>query len=180
MAQDYEQMIQQLLQAAKQYQPPAEQAALACPYCGNNIVLTDQVSGKLRPDGVVPFRIDKKQLPGAMKSFYKGKALLPKRFFSESTMGSVTGVYVPFWIFNGNLAGRLEFHVEQSDSHRSGDYEVTETRHFQEARSVDVAFADLPVDASGRISDALMDQLEPFRVAEAKRFDMRYHFLFAY
>ena len=153
---------------------PAEQAALTCPYCGNNIVLTDKVSGKLRPDGVIPFRIDSKQLPGAMKAFYKGKALLPKRFFSESTMGKVTGVYVPFWIFDGRLTGRLDFHAERPDSHRSGDYEVTETRHFQESRQVEVAFADLPVDASGRIDDKLMDSLEPFRIGEAKPFDLRY------
>lgn len=153
---------------------PPEQAALTCPYCGNNIVLTEKVSGKLRPDGVIPFRIDKKQLPAAMTSFYKGKVLLPRRFFSESAMGKVTGVYVPFWIFNGRLTGRLEYHAERTDSHRSGDYEVRETSHFAEARDVDVAFADLPVDASGRVSDALMDSLEPFDISAAQPFDMRY------
>ena len=36
---------------------PAEQIALTCPYCRNNIVLTDKVSGKLRPDAVIPFKI---------------------------------------------------------------------------------------------------------------------------
>ena len=66
---------------------PPEQMALTCPYCGNNIVLTEKVTGKLRPDGVIPFRIQAKDLPAAVNSFYKDKKLLPRKFFSESTMG---------------------------------------------------------------------------------------------
>ncbi len=153
---------------------PAEQFATTCPYCGNNVVLTDKVSGQLRPDGVVPFRIDAKQLPDAVNDFYKGKILLPKNFFSESTMGKVTGVYVPFWIFGGSVDGVLRFRGERTSSHRQGDYIVTETRHYQLARDVDLHFNDVPVDASGRVADELADSLEPFDIADAKPFDMRY------
>ena len=153
---------------------PAEQITTTCPYCGNNIVLTDKVSGKLRPDGIIPFRIDRNQLPGAMQSYYKGKALLPKGFFSESKMGKVTGVYVPFWVFNGRMTGVLRYHGERASEHRSGDYIVTEVDHYQTERNVDVSFADLPVDASGRISDELMDSMEPFDMRESQPFDIRY------
>ena len=153
---------------------PAEQIATTCPYCCNNIVLTDKVSGKLRPDGIIPFRIDRKQLPGAMKAYYKGKALLPRGFFSESKMGKITGVYVPFWIFSGKMTGVLRYHGENSFEHRDGDYLVTDVDHYQTERDVDVSFADLPVDASGRISDELMDSLEPFDMQESKPFDIRY------
>lgn len=153
----------------------AEQAALTCPYCGNNIVLTDKVSGKLRPDGVIPFRIDAASLPAAMKRFYKDKVLLPKGFFSESSMSKVTGVYVPFWVFGGTLSGALHYRAERSGgSYREGDYIVSEIDHFHLSRDVSVSFEDLPVDASGRIDDALMDSLEPFDIAGAKPFDMRY------
>jgi len=153
---------------------PAEQIALTCPYCGNNIVLTDKVSGKLRPDGMLPFTIDRKSLPGAMNRFYKDKALLPKRFFSESTMGKVTGVYVPFWVFNGRMSGELTYRAEHTTSARQGDYIVTDTAHYRLSRDVDLTFENVPVDASGRIDDALMDSLEPFRMEDAKPFDMRY------
>ena len=86
---------------------PPEQMALTCPYCGNNIVLTQKVTGKLRPDGVIPFRIHAKDLPAAVNNFYKDKKLLPRHFFSESTMGKVTGVYVPFWVFSGDVKGAV-------------------------------------------------------------------------
>ncbi len=153
---------------------PPEQAALTCPYCANNIVLTDKVSGKLRPDGVVPFRITAKELPDSMNRYYKDKVLLPRRFFSENTMGKVTGVYVPFWVFGGRISGELSYRATRSGTHRQGDYLVTETRHYRLARDVSMAFDGLPVDASAKIDDALMDSLEPFDMGEAKPFDMRY------
>ena len=153
---------------------PQEQIATTCPYCSNNIVLTDKVSGKLRPDGIIPFRIDKKHLPDAMKRYYKGKVLLPRNFFSQSTMGNITGVYVPFWMFSGRLQGDLVYHAETRSTHREGDYLVTNVNHYEVKRHADLSFEDVPVDASSRIDDRLMDSIEPFDMSEAKAFDMRY------
>ncbi len=153
---------------------PAEQVALTCPYCGNNIVLTEKVSGKLRPDGLIPFQVSSDELPGTLQKFYKGKVLLPKRFFSESKVGKVTGVYVPFWVFGGKLSGELLYNASTSSTHRSGDYLVTETKHYRLRRDVALEFRDLPVDASGKVDDALMDSLEPFDMSQVKPFDLRY------
>lgn len=153
---------------------PPEQAALTCPYCSNNIVLTDKVSGKLRPDGVIPFHITAAELPDALTHFYKDKILLPKNFFSENTMSRVTGVYVPFWVFSGQMTGELTYRATRVSSKREGDYDVTETDHYRLTRNVSMSFEDLPVDASGKIDDALMDSLEPFDMADARPFDMRY------
>ncbi len=153
---------------------PPQEMALTCPYCGNNIVLTEKASGNLRPDGLIPFRITAKELPGLMKEFYKGKKLLPKNFFSESRMEKVTGVYLPFWVFSGRISGNLKFHGEHSSSRRSGDYIVTETENYLVGRDVSMNFRDLPVDASGRVADELTDSLEPFRMEDEKPFDMQY------
>ncbi|MCR5370000.1 MAG: hypothetical protein K6E83_04765 [Clostridium sp.] len=153
---------------------PPSQIALTCPYCGNNIVLTEKVSGKLRPNGLIPFKITAKELPAAMNRFYQGKVLLPRRFFSESTMGKVTGVYVPFWVFSGTVVGRMNFNGDKSNSYRRGDYEITETSTYALGRDVNASFDSVPVDASGRVEDKLMDSMEPFDMREVKPFDMRY------
>ena len=153
---------------------PAEQMALTCPYCGNNIVLTKKVSGKLRPDGVIPFKIQAKDLPAAVNHFYRDKKLLPRHFFSESRMEKVTGVYVPFWVFSGDVKGTLTYKAQRSSSSRNGDYIITQTNYYQLVREAAMAFDKLPVDASGKVEDRLMDSLEPFDTDETKPFDMRY------
>ena len=43
-------------------------AATSCPYCGNPVVMMGQVSGALKPDYVIPFKIDKK---AAKEDVYK-------------------------------------------------------------------------------------------------------------
>ena len=153
---------------------PPEQVALTCPYCRNNIVLTDKISGKLRPDGVIPFRIRSEELPEAVNKFYSDKKLLPHGFFSHANMGQVTGVYVPFWVFSGHVSGTLLFDASKSRSYRNGSYQITETSYYLLTREAAMDFDGLPVDAGSKMSDRLMDSLEPFHTGEAKTFDMRY------
>ena len=153
---------------------PAEQMALTCPYCGNNIVLTEKVTGGLRPNSVIPFRIQPDSLPAAVSRFHRWKSLLPRGYFSKSTMGKVTGVYVPFWVFRGKMSGTISFNGQKSSSHRSGSYLITKTDHYVLTRRVSMSFEDVPVDASGKIKDEMMDSLEPFEMQEAKDFDIRY------
>ena len=153
---------------------PPEQISMACPYCGSNVVLTQKVSGKLRPDGIIPFKIDPKSLPDHMTRYYKDKVLLPRNFFTGGKMDKVTGVYVPFWVFSGNISGELTFYGCTESSTRSGDYIITETKDYDLERKVSMDFSDVPVDASGRVKDELMDSIEPFDMREVVDFDMRY------
>lgn len=152
----------------------AVSASLTCPYCGNNIVLTEKVSGGLRPDGIIPFKIDKKSLPQAVQSFYKDKQLLPRNFFKESNIVDLCGVYVPFWLYNCTLSGVASYEAYNDIAMRSGDYIITERKFFDVERDVNMQFTDIPVDGSARLDDALMDSLEPFHSEDIKPFNMSY------
>ena len=150
------------------------QAALTCPYCGNNIVLTQQLSGKLRPDGVIPFSITSESLPQSVRRYFRDKKLLPRGFFNDAAIGKVTGIYVPFWVFDGEVSGTLHYAATTSASHRRGDYVVTTTKHYKLVREGAMSFQNLPVDASSGIEDKMMDSLEPFQMSQVKPFDMGY------
>lgn len=151
-----------------------ETAALICPYCGNNIVLADKLAGSLKPDGIVPFRIEPKKLPAAVRQFYKGKNLLPRGFFSDANIGTVQGVYVPFWIYDCAVSGDMSFSAQRVNSFRRGDYIITETSHYSLMRDVYMDFEGVTADASKRMDDALMDSLEPFDLSDIKPFDIKY------
>ena len=70
-------------------------AASACPFCGNPIVLTGQFAGDLRPDLIIPFKLDKKAAKAKLQEHLKGKTLLPKVFRSQNHIDEIKGVYVP-------------------------------------------------------------------------------------
>ena len=62
----------------------ATSAAIDCPYCGNHVVMANQFSGSLRPDYVIPFKLDKEAAKEALKKHLCGKRLLPKVFKNEN------------------------------------------------------------------------------------------------
>ena len=76
-------------------------SATSCPYCGNNTIVPGQFSGALKPDYVLPFKLDKAAAVAALKKHYGGKKLLPKAFSNENHIEEVKGVYVPFWLYDG-------------------------------------------------------------------------------
>ena len=152
----------------------ATTAATSCPYCGNNTVVPGQFKGALKPDYVLPFKLDKKAAVAALEKHYKGKYLLPRTFSRHNHIEKVQGVYVPFWLFDGTADADVRFHATRESSHRDGDYEVTTTRHYDVQRAGSVEFERVPVDASKRMPDDMMDSIEPFDYGELKKFSMAF------
>ena len=76
----------------------ATTAATSCPYCGNPTVIPGQFTGGLKPDLVIPFKLNKDQAVKALENHYKGKIFLPKAFKEHNHIEEIKGVYVPFWL----------------------------------------------------------------------------------
>ena len=149
-------------------------AATSCPYCGNPTVVPGQLDGVKKPDYVIPFRLDKKAAEAALKRHYKGKVFLPKAFTSGNHIQEVKGIYVPFWLFDGQADADVTFHATRSHSHTEGDYRVTTTEHYAIHRAGTVSFEKIPVDASTKMPDDHMDSIEPFDYEELKPFSTAY------
>ena len=149
-------------------------AATSCPYCGNPTVVPGKFSGALKPEYVLPFKLAKEDAVKALKAHYKGKPFLPKAFSAENHVQEIKGVYVPFWMFDGKATGSAQYEATRSRCYTSGDYEVTETDHFDVFREGSISFEKVPVDASSKMPDDYMDSIEPFDYKELKRFSTAY------
>ena len=149
-------------------------AATACPFCGNPIVLTGRLSGDLKPDYVIPFKLDKKAAEAALRNHMKGKRLLPNLFRSENRISEVKGVYVPFWLFDADADAHIRYHATRIRTWSDRDYDYTETQHYAILRSGDLSFTHVPVDGSSRMPDDLMESIEPFDFSSAVDFQTAY------
>ena len=149
-------------------------AATSCPYCGNPTVVPGQFSGQLRPDFIIPFKLSKEDAVKALKDHYKGKIFLPKSFTQENHVQEIQGIYVPFWMFDGEAEGDAHYEATRSHTYRSGDYEITETEHYDVYRAGMVNFEKIPVDASSKMPDDHMDSIEPYDYQELKPFSTAY------
>ena len=149
-------------------------AATSCPYCGNPSVLPGQFTGSLKPDFVLPFKLSKKDAIKALKKHYLKKPLLPSTFSKANHLEEVKGVYVPFWMYDGKASGSAQFHATAVRTYTSGDYEITETSHYDVRRAGSIDFEKVPVDASSKMPDDYMDSIEPYDYAELKPFSTAY------
>ncbi len=152
----------------------ATTAATSCPYCGNPTVAPGQFTGGLRPELVIPFRLDKQSAIAALKQYYRGKKFLPKAFRDQNHIEEIQGVYVPFWLCDCQVEGTATYEATNSRSWKEGNYEITETDHYQVDRSGSIGFAHIPVDASTKMPDAHMDAIEPYDYSELKAFSTAY------
>ena len=149
-------------------------AAASCPYCGNNTIIPGQFDGTLRPDYIIPFRLDKEAAKQALKNHYRKKPFLPRVFSSANHLEELKGVYVPFWLFDAEAEADCDFQATRSTTHREGDYRVTFTEHFQVHRAGTMQFEHVPADASTKMPDDYMDSIEPFDYQELKPFSAAY------
>lgn len=149
-------------------------SATECPYCGNPSIVPGQFTGMLKPHYVIPFKLDKKAAMAGLKKHYEGRPLLPKEFKTKNHLEEIKGVYVPFWLYDGVGTGDMHFKATRSSTRRSGNYEITTTKHYSIHRSGNVAFERIPVDGSKKMPDDYMDSIEPFNYNELKEFSTAY------
>lgn len=152
----------------------ATTAATRCPYCDNPAVLPNQVSGMFRPDYVIPFKKDKEDAKQAFKNNCKGKWLLPKNFLSEQRIEDITGIYVPFWLYDCDTDANISYKATKVKTWSDSNYRYTKTDHFMVNRAGSVDFQRVPVDGSTKMDDTYMEAIEPYQYNEMIDFDTAY------
>ena len=149
-------------------------AATACPFCGNPVVVTGNLSGSLKPDLVIPFKLDKNAAKEGLVKHLKGKRLLPKVFKDENHIEEIKGIYIPFWLFDADVDAKIRYHATKVRTWSDSRYDYTETSHFSIYREGGIGFANVPVDGSTKAADDLMESIEPFDISEAVDFRTAY------
>ncbi|MCQ2457007.1 MAG: hypothetical protein MJ096_06600 [Clostridia bacterium] len=148
--------------------------ATSCPFCGNPVVMMGRVSGTLKPDLVIPFKLDKEAAKKGLMKHFEGKKLLPKVFKDENHIDEVKGIYVPFWLFDTDAEANIRYKATRTHVWSDRNYNYTETSFYSITRAGTLSFSGVPVDGSSKLDDTLMESLEPFDLSEAVDFQTAY------
>ncbi len=149
-------------------------AATACPYCGNNVVMSGRLSGVLKPDYVIPFKLDKKAAKQKLKDYVSKRIFAPNTFKSENKLEEIKGLYVPFWLFDSDVNAAVQYEATRTRTWSDSKYRYTETSFYDIFRDGDMSFCNIPVDGSSKMPDDLMESIEPFNFNEAVDFQTAY------
>lgn len=152
-----------------------ETIATFCLYCKSPAIIRARMQGEFNPRYVIPFKIDQKQAKDLYAHWIKGHFLAPKEFKQQEEIEKIRGVYAPFWLYHSDdTQVYMEGTGETVRSWQVGDIEYTETSYYHVVRDGQIAYHNLPVDASTKMDDKAMDAIEPFDYQDMVDFSMDY------
>ena len=137
-------------------------AATFCLYCRSVAILKSKLSGKFAPTKIIPFKKEKKDAIEAFKGLKKGRPLIPNNFLSQDNIEKISGIYIPFWLYDVNVSGGITATAKNVKSWTSGDVHYTKTDTYNAEREGSLDFHLVPVDGSTRFDDDIMNSIEPF------------------
>jgi len=157
----------------------AGQLTAECAFCGSIHVRSQSNEDVIKPESIIPFKVDKQT---AIKKF---KEWLKKRYFSPNDLKAlareekIQGVYIPFWTFDADTSSfytaekGIYYYVTEKvyvkDSSGKGRYEerrVRKTRWYPTSGTYRHFFDDVLVCASSQEGRNLINRLEPFNMHE--------------
>lgn len=148
--------------------------ATFCPYCENPTIVESRVGGVLKPSGVIPFKKDKQAAISAFLALCKRKPLLPKEFIANHRLEKISGVYVPFWLYDCDGKMSCNFNATRLHHWSDAHYNYTRTDHYLLSREAVGSFAAIPMDASSKMDNAIMESIEPYDYTQLVDFETAY------
>ncbi len=148
----------------------ASTSASFCPFCGSPAIIGQRLSGEFQPKYIIPFKYNRDKAEAAFMKWCKGGKYTPVKFVTNENISKLTGLYVPFWLFD--VHGKVHQEGTATTSTTSGNYTIIKDYTFN--INGDIDWVRVPFDGETRIDDALMEALEPFNYKEMVPYDYKY------
>lgn len=149
-------------------------SASQCPYCGNYIIFDERVEGEYTPHLILPFNFDKEMIKKLLREKFKSCVFAPSDFLSDAKLDSMTGMYVPFWMYDYHAESSYDGQGTKVRTWVSGNKQYTETSVYHVVREMETEFDKIPVDASDAMPDSTMDLMEPYDYKALEQFRVEY------
>ncbi|UNC91055.1 hypothetical protein [Candidatus Contubernalis alkaliaceticus] len=149
-------------------------AATFCFYCHSPAILPQQLSGVYKPSKIIPFTYPKKEVVDRFLKWCKTKPLLPTSFSSHYQIEKLTGIYIPYWLYDCDVNGKMDATARNVRTWSVGDTRYTETKTYDVFREIKASFGGVPADGSIKADDKLMETIEPYDFDEIRPFSMSY------
>ena len=157
---------------AKEVQTGKEITQL-CAFCGNKSIISVNELCGVKPDSVIPFKIDIDNAREIFKRWMRGKWLAPRSFKTYDIREHMKALYCPSWSFttntqsmyNGTLARRQTVHRRNPNGQMVASSRLV---NFNARGTININYVDHLVQSSDRISPATFNQLKPFDLRELR------------
>ncbi|HEX2526421.1 MAG TPA: hypothetical protein VHL31_08995 [Geminicoccus sp.] len=159
-----------------------------CPFCGSATVTDTGVNQHIKPSGVLPFGIDRKDAEAAFDRWLGGLWFAPSDLKHRSEKRErLVGMYLPYWTFDS--ATRSVYRGQRGDQYTTMEWvtvsddkgnvrrvqqPVVRIRWSLAAGQVARDFDDVLVPAAETLPSAMVDRLEPWDLQDLRFYRPEY------
>ncbi len=164
----------------------ATEAGLKCPFCASQHVTVLDESPGIRPDSIIPFKVDIDSASKRVSNWINKRYLAPFPFKSEYASGQISGIYLPYWSFDAKVDAAYTGQVANSytdteiDTITSDERTDTKKRKVKKLRwrfvtgTVEKKFKNVMFNDAGQPDTKIIEKLEPFKLNELVTFSPKY------
>jgi hypothetical protein len=172
----------QSCQAISVFKP--ERVAQTCDFCGSPaLVPYDEIKAPIRPESVLPFKIDQGNVRDRVHAWYRSRWFAPNRFKSRAFTDTIHGLYLPYWTFDARVAAQWTaeaghyYYTTETYRDSNGNNQTRQVQHIRwepASGALDHFFDDELVSASRGVPADLLRPIEPFPTKELVPYDAGY------
>jgi hypothetical protein len=159
----------------------ADRVGQNCEFCGSpSLVAYQDIKSPIRPEGVLPFKVDRNRVRDDIRSWWRSKWFAPNRLAKAALVDTVKSLYIPYWTFDASVhcpwdaeAGHY-YYVDVEGRDSKGNRVVRKERRVRwEPASgvVDHTFDDELVPGTTGVDLNLLRQIEPFPTGDCVPYD---------
>lgn len=155
-----------------------------CDFCGSPaLVEYEEIKSPIRPQSVLPFKVDQVRVRELMRRWYAGKWLAPNAFKKRALVDTIHGVYLPYWTFDAQVEADWTaqsgtyYYTTQTYRDSNGNMRTRQVRHVRwspAAGHVSHFFDDEPIPGAQGVHQDLLRQVEPFPTNDLVPYDTAY------
>jgi predicted RNA-binding Zn-ribbon protein involved in translation (DUF1610 family) len=159
----------------------ADRVGQNCEFCGSPALVDYQeIKSPIRPQGVLPFRVDRNKVRDDIRGWWRSKWFAPGRLSRTAMVDTVHSLYIPYWTFDARVHCPCEaeagYHyyvnVEGRDSKGNSVVRQEQRTRWEPAHGeIDHAFDDDPVPGTQGLPMDILRQVEPFPTQEVVPYD---------
>jgi hypothetical protein len=152
-----------------------------CEFCGSPALVDyTELKAPIRPQGILPFKIDATRLRDDIRRWWRSKWFAPGRLGRTALVDTLRSIYIPYWTFDAQVhcpwTAEAGYHyyvtVEGRDAQGNRvTRQEQRTRWEPAAGEIDHAFDDEAVPGTQGLPLDLLTQIEPFPTKEVVPYD---------
>ncbi len=161
---------------------PSTKSSL-CPFCGSNYVVREKGKGSgIKPETLIPFKIDKKSCKGVFEKWLGSQWLAPNNLKKEAKTDKLQGIYLPYWTYDADtntdyIGKRGTYYYVNKRVVKDGKTTTVRERKIRWTRvsgTLSKYYDDTLIPASKKHTNPYLDEVDDFNFEELVHYDSKF------